>query len=75
MTPAVAAIPLMTSRLSIFRERFPLGQRGRTEQAARKPLIHPFEIENVQFGGMSSTSHLVGSAEACYEWDAIERDG
>ncbi len=46
MIPAAAAIPFMTLRLSIFGKKFPSGQRERTEQAARKPVIRPFEIHN-----------------------------
>jgi hypothetical protein len=46
MMPAAAATPFMTSRLSIFGKKFPAGHRVLTEQAARKPVIHPFEIHN-----------------------------
>lgn len=35
MTPAAAATPFMTLRLSIFGESFPSGQRDESEQAER----------------------------------------
>ena len=51
MTPAAAATPFMTSRLSIFGEPIPSGQHDRIEQTASQPGIHPFDVHNFRCGG------------------------